>query len=602
MFFSTLFGLLGISVIVASSPIQSNFTYRNPILPGWHSDPSCVNVDNTFFCATSTFLLTPGIPIYASKDLVNWRLASHVLTRPSQLTKYNTSTDQNDGIFAPTLRYRDGTFYVITIYVTRTGGDGSPGGVIFHTSDPFTSASWSDPVVFAAPSIDPDLYWDASGQAYVTQAGISQNTIDLTTGALGPNVPLWNGTGGAFPEGPHVYDRPDAKYLLIAEGGTELNHSVTIARSQNISGPYQGFEGNPILTARGTPNYFQTVGHADLFQDANMNWWCVALSTRSGPEWVNYPMGRETVLTPARWDEGEWPVIDPVFGEQQGWPLPAQTRDVPGEGEFLGDKEDVRFEVGGKLPKTLSYWRWPGQGLVEVVEKQGQGRLRIRPSKTLTQTDADLTVGQNGLGLVLRLQEHTVFTFSVDLEFDPKAPGDEAGVTAWLTQRQHIDLGVVLLGEKQLPTLRLRTTGTNTTIGLQPDILKPLPESCRGGKVKLTIQPKNDTHYTFSAGSPSHGETVVVGTAPSTIVSGGSGPFTGEYQSSERPILHSKANHLQVLWSVPMHRVMGATGQHQHMLVAGDTGEMRKKLTPTELFLSDRRTDILGNYARQLLP
>ncbi|PNS15955.1 hypothetical protein CAC42_4356 [Sphaceloma murrayae] len=516
------------------SATGTNSTFRNPILPGWHSDPSCVNVDSTFFCATSTFLLTPGIPLYASKDLINWRLASHVLTRPSQLPIYNQSTDQNDGIFAPTLRYRDGVFYVITVYVNRTPGNGDPRGLLFATTDPFSSASWSDPVIFKSQYIDPDLFWDDDGQAYVSQADITQNTIDLATGELGPEVRIWNGTGGVYPEGPHIYKRDDAYYLLIAEGGTELGHTVTVARSDMVDGEYVGADTNPILTARNTSNYFQTVGHADLFQDANGNWWATALATRSGPEWVNYPMGRETVLTPARWDEGEFPVIDPVFGEQQGWPLPERTRDVPGEGEFLGDEEDVSFGSGDSLPKTLSYWRWPGEGLVEVVQHQGEGRLRIKPSPALTQTDDDLTIGRNGLGLVLRLQEHTLFTFSIQLDFDPSETGEEAGITVWLTQRQHIDLGVVQLPESvsrnsrgARKQLRLRTVGVNTTIGLQEDIIAPLPRGCENGKMVLTVRAKNDTSYTFSVSAKGRREEVVIGSAPATITSGGTGPFTG---------------------------------------------------------------------------
>lgn len=170
-------------------------------------------------------------------------------------------------------------------------------------------------------------------ETYRSSPGIWLNTIDLDTGELGGSfLDIWNGTGGEAPEGPHIYYKDGYYYLMIAEGGTGLNHMETIARSKTISGPYEPNPANPILTNANTSAYFQTVGHADLFQDASGNWWGAALSTRSGPEYVTYPMGRETVLSAVTWKEGEWPVWTNVSGTESGWDMPPVDKHIPGIG------------------------------------------------------------------------------------------------------------------------------------------------------------------------------------------------------------------------------------------------------------------------------
>ena len=268
----------------AQSALSDNSTYYNPIIPGWNSDPSCIYHEETFFCVTSTFLVAPGLPVYASKDLVNWDIASYVWTRPDQFGLPNAARNldyQAGGFYAATIRFHDGKFYVIDTYV---GGENLV-GTIFTTETIYDRDSWSDALVYNASAIDPDLYWDDDGTVWLHSAGIIQQQIDLETGEVTEPVSLWNGTGGAYPEGPHIYKKDGWYYLLIAEGGTELHHMVTVARSRNITGPYESNPDNPILSNANTTQYFQTVGHADLFQDGDGNWWGAALSTRSGPEW-----------------------------------------------------------------------------------------------------------------------------------------------------------------------------------------------------------------------------------------------------------------------------------------------------------------------------
>ncbi|KAF7514742.1 hypothetical protein G7054_g15039 [Neopestalotiopsis clavispora] len=396
------------------------------------------------------------------------------------------------------------------------------------TADPFDGASWSDPVVFKTGVIDPDLFWDDDGTVYIAQAGVVLQSIDLDTGALSPETPLsvWNGTGGNYPEGPHLYKKDDWYYLLIAEGGTELNHSITIARSSSVWGPYESYEGNPLLTGKGSDSLFQTVGHGDLFQDGAGNWWGAALSTRCGPEYEIYPMGRETVLYPATWAEGEWPVLDRVQGIMNGWPLPATSRDVPGDGPFNADPDAYDFLAARRRdhsaqPRVLA--RAPRRSLF----RDGPG-----PADRAEPGQPDRVVGPQPHG-----------PGGVDVLFNPEGSSAEAetGITVFLTQYNHIDLGLVLVQPEddssaapQL-TLRLRAEAPyvdNPSVppseALAP-VLVPVPSTwASNATITLQVQTANETHYRFSAwptGDPN--AQVVLGTASAQLVSGGSGTFVG---------------------------------------------------------------------------
>ncbi|KAE8165908.1 glycosyl hydrolase [Aspergillus tamarii] len=504
--------------------------YTNPILPGWHSDPSCTYVkeEDTIFCVTSTFIAFPGLPIYATKDLQNWKQVSNVFNRPSQIPSLSDTTDQQGGIYAPTLRYHDGTFYVIVSFLGP-----EIKGLVFTSSDPYSDAAWSEPLEFSVRGIDPDIFWDDDGTVYVTSADdarIQHYSLDLQTGETGPVNYLWNGTGGASPEGPHLYRKDDFYYLMIAEGGTELNHAETMVRSKNRTGPWELCPHNPILTNRNTTQYFQTVGHADLFQDGTGNWWAVALSTRSGPEWKNYPMGRETVLAPATWDEGEWPVVQPVRGQMQG-PLPQENKGaIKGDGCFVNEPDHVTFAPGDSIPSHFLYWRYPKTSDFVVSPQDHPNTLRLTPSPYNITGNASFTPDQ-GITLLTRRQTDTLFTYSVDIAFDPQVPGEEAGVTVFLTQEQHIDLGLVSLASRNgtsSPAFRLRVEGHGNYEGSLPGNIVPVPEGWRGEPIQFQVQAVSDTQYEFSVASArTPAQRAVVGYADSRIVSGDTGRFTG---------------------------------------------------------------------------
>ncbi|KAL4971935.1 glycosyl hydrolase [Aspergillus desertorum] len=474
MFLQRLSPLLHLGVSAAS--LAGIRTYTNPILPGWHSDPSCVYVaeQETFFCATSTFIAFPGLPVYASKDL--------------------------GGIYAPTLRYRDGTFHLIVSFL---GPDVK--GLVSTSDNPYDGNSWSEPLVFPVHGIDPDIFWDEGedGQVYVTSADnnqIQHYTLDLSTGEIGPVTYLWNGTGGAYPEGPHLFKKD----------GIGLDPGAL---------PY-----NPILTNRKTTQYFQTVGHADLFQDGDGHWWGVALSTRSGPDWVNYPMGRETVLTSGTWEDADWPVLEPVRGYMKG-PLPPKR----GVKDPINRPEHLTFAPGSAAPEHLMYWRFPEESSYVVSPRNHPHTLRLTPSAYgPSYNPAAVT---DPITFIARRQTDTLFSFSVDLDFSPTSPGVEAGISVFLTQEQHVDLSVVDIARSTpRPTrvLQLNTYGRGNYNGSLSNITMDVPMQWIDQKLTLSVEAVDDATYEFSASLASRPrKNVYVGSTDARVLSGDTGRFTG---------------------------------------------------------------------------
>ncbi|NUT95370.1 MAG: glycoside hydrolase family 43 protein [Saccharothrix sp.] len=299
----------------------------NPVVPGFHPDPSVCRVGEDYYLVCSSFEYFPGVPIFHSRDLVHWRQIGNVLDRPSQLV-LPLDSPSSAGIYAPTLRHHDGLFHLI---VTNVSGYGN---LLVTATDP--AGPWSEPIRLpGVPGIDPDLAWDSDGTCWCTCAGVRQVRFDPTTGeAIGEPRHLWAGTPGSrYPEAPHLYRIGDHWYLLIAEGGTERGHAVSIARGPSPTGPFEPCPANPILTHRGVDHPVQNTGHADLVQAPDGSWWMVLLGVRPGggtPGW--HVLGREVFLAPVTWVDG-WPVVGSPDLElpAPGWPLhpvpPAPTRD-----------------------------------------------------------------------------------------------------------------------------------------------------------------------------------------------------------------------------------------------------------------------------------
>jgi xylan 1,4-beta-xylosidase len=277
--------------------------FANPVIAGMHPDPSVCRVGADYYLACSSFEYFPGVPIFHSRDLVHWEQIGNALDRPSQLC-VPEATPSSGGVYAPTLRHHDGRFWLITTNVAPGGGT-----MIFTATDP--AGPWSEPIHVPGVGIDPDLAWDDEGNCWCTYASIEQVRIDPDSGQpLSPPRRLWSGAPGAqAPEAPHLYRIGDYWYLMIAEGGTERGHAVSIARGPAPDGPFEPCPTNPILTHRGTNRPIQNTGHADLVQAPDGSWWMVVLGVRprgGTPGW--HVLGRETFLAPVTWVEG-WPVV-----------------------------------------------------------------------------------------------------------------------------------------------------------------------------------------------------------------------------------------------------------------------------------------------------
>jgi xylan 1,4-beta-xylosidase len=320
---------------------------QRPVIPGFHPDPSVCRVDDTYYLVTSSFEYAPGGPIFRSADLQSWEQIGNVLDRPSQLDV--SSAGPSGGIFAPTLRYHDDRFWMIT---TNWSDDG--GQLLVWAADP--AGPWSEPVrIPSAVGIDPDLAWDEDGSCLMSFAGfgpdggegIVQSAIDPLTGkVLTERQWLWSGTGGKFPEGPHLYRIGDWWYLLIAEGGTERGHSVTIARGPTPSGPFESNPDNPILTHRGTDESVQNTGHADLVQRPDGSWAIVYHGVRprgSSPEW--HVLGRETFADEVVWQDG-WPVLTAHL----------EPAEVPARENLTGPELPPSWVAASRFPSQIASW------------------------------------------------------------------------------------------------------------------------------------------------------------------------------------------------------------------------------------------------------
>lgn len=297
---------LFVALIVTTATVcAEQKEYRNPVIPGFYPDPSICRVDSDYYLVNSSFEFFPGVPLFHSRDLVNWQQIGNVLTRRSQLELEGCYP--SGGIYAPTIRYNDGVFYMITTNVTNRGN------FLVYTRD--LSKGWSEPVWLEQGGIDPSLYFE-NGKCYMVSNpdnAIWLCEIDPMTGkTLTPSKRIWGGTGGRYPEGPHIYKKDGMYYLLISEGGTEYGHKITIARSKQIDGPYESNPANPILTHINQETQMspiQGTGHGDLIQAHDGSWWIVCLAFRPQTG-THHLLGRETFLAPVTWNDKGWPVVN----------------------------------------------------------------------------------------------------------------------------------------------------------------------------------------------------------------------------------------------------------------------------------------------------
>jgi alpha-N-arabinofuranosidase len=387
-------------------------------------------VGDDYYIVTSTFSYFPGIPVFHSRDLVNWKQIGNAIDRPTQLDFKKLGLSR--GVFAPTISHNKGVFYILNTCVDCGGN------FVISAKDP--KGPWSDPVWLPdlEGGIDPSFFFDSDGRTWILNNGAPEGTpqydghraiwiqeYDLANQrTFGPRKVLVNG-GVDFSkkpiwiEGPHIFRKDGYYYLSAAEGGTAEGHSQVILRSRNVTGPYIPFEGNPILTQRDLPrdraNPITSAGHAQLVQTQNGEWWASFLAVRPY-EGDYYNTGRETFLMPVRWENG-WPRITGP-GQVIPWILrkPALT---PSGRPFSTAKMVIREEFNGSaLGPEWMMMRNPRERWFSI----SGGALRLQPR----------TIGLGDFGnpsFLGRRQQHMYAIASTQVRFAP-APGQKAGLAA----------------------------------------------------------------------------------------------------------------------------------------------------------------------------
>ncbi len=409
--------------------------YQNPVISGFYPDPSICRVGKDYYLVTSSFEYFPGVPVFHSKDLINWRQIGYCLTRRSQLPLKKVKS--SGGIFAPTIRCRNGTFYMTTTNIT--------GGGNFFVSSENPAGDWSEPVWLDQSGIDPSFFFDDDGSVYFTSTGdncIVQSAIDIKTGRrLTDTREIWRGTGGSYPEGPHLYKINGMYYLMIAEGGTEFGHMETIARSKSPWGPFDGCPRNPILTHRSSVEPIQCAGHGDLVQAHDGKWWIVFLGIRGNGHPPCHYLGMETFLAPVEWDSGGWPAVGDngrVYLEMDADCLPPHPR----EKRTARDDFDEKY-----LDLDWNFLRNPKKEDWSLAERPGFIRL-TGSAVDLDDLDSPAFIG--------RRQKQFCCRARTALYFSPKAEKEEAGLTVFMNERHHYEIALTRLANKRCVIVRRR--------------------------------------------------------------------------------------------------------------------------------------------------
>ena len=479
----------GKDAVYAAHPLPGPDAAYNPILPGWYSDPSlCTNGEGDFFLVTSTFSYFPGVPIFHSRDLVNWEQVGHVLDRPSQLTGLGRQ-HTSGGIFAPDIQYNPAnrTYYMIT---TNVG----TGNFLVKTQDPF--GPWSEPILLPqVQGIDPSLLFDDDGRAYIVNnddapggkpeydghrtiriveydvendCTIGERKIIVDKGVDPSKKPIWI-------EGPHLYKIDGKYYLMCAEGGTSDQHSEVIFRSDSPMGEYKPWSRNPILTQRhlpvDRPEPVTCTGHADLVKTPEGEWWGVFLGCRPTEQGFEN-LGRETFLMPVRWSEDGFPFF--LQGDETVPVVVRRPGVTVGENPTFGNfKKEDSFD-GDKLGLDWMTLRGPADGLYAL--KGGALELKCSPARaTRFETPA----------LVLRRLQHHIFTASTRMRFVPDGE-KAAGLLLYKDERHQYFLKVCL--QEGEPAIALERTG---------EVLASRPLPAKFGTIDLEITSDDGLSFRF---------------------------------------------------------------------------------------------------------
>jgi xylan 1,4-beta-xylosidase len=411
-----------------------NTTLVNPILSGFYPDPSIVQVESDYYLVNSTFSYFPGIPVFHSKDLKNWKQVGNVIDRTTQLDFMGELMTR--GLFAPAISFYNGTYYVTCTDIDHEGN------FVVTAKDP--AGPWSDPVkIPQVRGIDPSLFFNDDGKAYIVYNSDAPDNKPLYSGhrtiqcyefdpvtlkVIGEEKQLVNGgvdisKKPVWIEGPHIMKRFGWYYLYAAEGGTSVNHSEVVLRSKDVWGPYIPYEKNPILTQRDLPadrkDPITSTGHAQFIDGPDGKTYAIFLAVRPY-EGDYYNTGRETFIAPVEWID-EWPVINPNNKEVQ-YSYTANIKEVkqkdalPQSGNF---SYTLQFEK--QLDPSLLFMRKPDSAAFSLSKRLGL-TLKLKP-ETIMERGSPSFIGKR--------QQHLYSTVETQFDFIPAGSNEKAGLVVF---------------------------------------------------------------------------------------------------------------------------------------------------------------------------
>ncbi|MEG1011131.1 MAG: glycoside hydrolase family 43 protein [Ruthenibacterium sp.] len=400
---------------------------KNPILKGFHPDPSILRVENDYYIATSTFEWFPGVAVYHSQDLVHWHFVTWPLSRVSQLDLRGVPS--SCGIFAPCLSHADGVFYLVYTIVKTEGAFQDTENYLVTATD--IAGEWSEPVYLNATGFDPSLFHDTDGRKWLVnrdcdtrgylpdaqRGGILLREYDpVQKRLIGEEHRIYRSTKIIGAEGPHLYRHGAYYYLMLAEGGTDFNHVATVARSKKLFGPYECDPDTPMLSARDdVQNPLQKAGHASLVETQDGAWYIAHLVSRPLPNRGLCVLGRETALQKVRWTQDGWLRL------AEGGCAPKLCVQAPALPPQLFAEPLMHddFEVRAALGYPYQTLRVPlGEEIATLKERPGFLRLYGRDSLHSKYTQA----------LVARRQQAFCYTAKTAMDYTPKTYHESAGL------------------------------------------------------------------------------------------------------------------------------------------------------------------------------
>ncbi|SFF70209.1 alpha-N-arabinofuranosidase [Salegentibacter agarivorans] len=526
--------------IYNENPLDSNEFY-NPILQGMYPDPAIARKGDDYYLVSSSFAMFPGVPIFHSNDLVNWTQIGHVLDRKSQLKVQNTEISL--GIFAPDIRYNpnNDTFYMIT-----TQFAGGFGNIVVKSQDP--KEGWSDPIKLDFSGIDPAIFFDDDGKAYVTHNDAPNEGEELYQGHR--VIKIWEydvendqvieGTdkiivdGGVdlskkpiWIEAPHIYKKDGQYYLMCAEGGTGGWHSEVIFVSDKPMGPYEPAPSNPILTQRHFPkdreNKVDWVGHADLVVGPDDKYYGVFLGIRPN-EKDRVNTGRETFILPVDWS-GEFPVFENgLVPMEPKLEMPEGVENKTGEGDYFPNGNFTYTEdfTSEKLDYRWIGLRGPREDFMEIT-KNG---VKINPF--------DVNIKEvKPTSTLFHRQQHKDFSFTTTMNYKPKSEKDLAGITALQSEKFNYVFGITKKGNKDYLVLERTEKGSSKILATKEIEFK--------GEIQLRIEADGDDYkfsYALNGDDFENLGGTVSGDILSTNVAGGfTGTLIGLYATSANDVV-----------------------------------------------------------------